>query len=321
MTLWKPAVCLVLFGLSWPPGVSKYILDKYKPAMLKPHLASARSGQLEGHHDHLQPVCGRRFGDGLLGRGHGRDLDSNSEYGEYPWHVGLLVSLDGVTEYACGGALIDSLHVATAAHCVKSYYPHELVVRLGDWDVNSDLEPYQHQDVSAQDIFLHERFFAGSLHNDLALVRLSAPVLWSALPQVSPICLPPAGQQGWPGVRCWVTGWGQDAFNAGGELQARLQEVDVPTVPAEVCQEALRKAGLGSRFRLHAGWLCAGGEEGKDACTGDGGGPLVCPGHDGAMYLAGLVSWGVGCGRAGVPGVYTNIATYVDWIHETVQIF
>merc|ERR550517_591418 len=130
MTLWKPAVCFVLFGLSWPPGVSKYILDKYKPAMLKPHLASARSGQLEGHHDHLQPECGRRFGDGLLGRGHGRDLDSNSEYGEYPWHVGLLVSLDGVTEYACGGALIDSLHVATAAHCVKSYYPHELVVRL-----------------------------------------------------------------------------------------------------------------------------------------------------------------------------------------------
>ena len=93
------------------------------------------------------PPCGVRFGDALLGRGHGRDLDSNTEYGEYPWHAGLLVTIDGVTEYVCGGAVIDSRHVATAAHCVKSYYPEEIHVRLGDWDVNTDLEPYQHVDM------------------------------------------------------------------------------------------------------------------------------------------------------------------------------
>ena len=319
MTPRSSVACVVLVVFLWTPSQAKYLLDKYKPTIMKPHLASARGG----HHDgqaHLQPECGRRFGDGLLGRGHGRDLDSNSEYGEYPWHVGLLLSLPTGTEYVCGGALIDSLHVATAAHCVKSYYPHELIVRLGDWDVNSDLEPYQHQDVVVRDIFLHERFFAGSLHNDLALVRLALPVAWSSLPQVSPICLPPPSQLPAPGLTCWVTGWGQDAFQPGAELQARLQEVDLPAVASQQCQAALQRAGLGSRFRLHPGWLCAGGEEGKDACTGDGGGPLVCPGPGGSLVLAGLVSWGVGCGEAGVPGVYTNIATYVDWIHETVNL-
>ena len=79
------------------------------------------------------------------------------------------------------------------------------------------------------------------------------------------------------------------------------------------------------RFSLPPGWLCAGGEAGKDACSGDGGGPLVCPAPapdtpPRPMVLAGLVSWGVGCGRAGVPGVYTNIATYVVWIRETISI-
>ena len=314
-------VGLILSLFFSTPAHSKYLRDKHRPPMLKPHLASARGGKSGAAPHQLQPECGRRFGDALLGRGHGRDLDSNSEYGEYPWHVGLLVTLGGLTEYVCGGALIDSRHVVTAAHCVKSYYPEEVVVRLGDWDVNSQLEPFLHQDVLAEEIFLHERFFAGSLHNDLALLRLSRPVDWSSLPQVSPVCLPPAGQLPAPGLRCWVTGWGQDAFMAGGELQAVLQEVDVPAVAAGDCQEALRRSGLGYRFRLHPGWLCAGGEEGKDACSGDGGGPLVCPGpQEGTMVLAGLVSWGVGCGTAGVPGVYTNIAAYTGWIEETISM-
>ena len=296
-----------------------YLYDQYSPPSL-PHSASARGVQY-GHNPigvEVEPRCGQRFGGALLGRGHGRDLDSNTEYGEYPWHVGVLATVEGDTEYVCGGALVDSRHVLTAAHCVKSFYAEEVSVRVGDWDVNSDLELYQHRDMPVSDIFLHERFFAGSLHNDLALVRLSRPVPWSDMPQVAPVCLPHP-QQSYTGLQCWVTGWGQDAFQARGELQARLQEVDVPVVGPAVCEEALRREGLGQRFKLHPGWLCAGGEDGKDACSGDGGGPLVCQVGD-SMELAGLVSWGVGCGKQGVPGVYTNIAAYVNWIRETVNM-
>ena len=97
------------------------------------------------------------------------------------------------------------------------------------------------------DIFLHERFFAGSLHNDLALLRLAVNLDWEVAPQVSPVCLPEPQELPAPGTRCWVTGWGQDAFMAAGELQAILQEVDVPIVGPHTCQDALRQEGLGRR--------------------------------------------------------------------------
>ena len=58
------------------------------------------------------------------------------------------------------------------------------------------------------DIFLHERFFAGSLHNDLALLRLAEDVAWGLVPHVAPACLPRAHAT-FTGSRCWVTGWGQ----------------------------------------------------------------------------------------------------------------
>ena len=42
------------------------------------------------------------------------------------------------------------------------------------------------------------------------------------------------------------------------------------------CERKLKQTRLGTDFSLHPGFLCAGGEEGKDACKGDGGGPLAC---------------------------------------------
>ena len=67
-------------------------------------------------------------------------------------------------------------------------------------------------------------------------------------------------------------------------------------------------------FRLHPGEVCAGGEAGKDSCDGDGGAPLVCKSQEGNWHVVGLVAWGNGCAKAGVPGIYVNVHHYMDFI-------
>lgn len=110
-------------------------------------------------------------------------------------------------------------------------------------------------------------------------------------------------------------------------------------VDRDTCEYYLRKTRLGKYYQLHKSFICAGGIEGKDACTvslfnfinkfifekntflmpiifkGDGGGPLVCPrgGHN-RYEQAGIVAWGIGCGQRDVPGVYANVALYRNWI-------
>ena len=87
------------------------------------------------------------------------------------------------------------------------------------------------------------------------------------------------------------------------------------------CERMLQNTKLGFDFTLHDGFMCAGGEEGKDACKDackdDGGGPLVCKETwTGLWQLAGIVSWGIGCGERDVPGVYVKVSQYENWIQQ-----
>lgn len=243
--------------------------------------------------------------------------DGDAEFGEYPWQSAVLKKEGVDSVYVCAGTLVDDRHILTAAHCVTGYSASELRVRLGEWDVNSDTEfyPYVESDVVA--VYVNPDYFSGNLMNDLAVVRMAAPVDLARNPHIGPICLP--HQTDFTGHRCWVSGWGKDGFGDDGRYQSVLKEVSLTVVPREACQAALRHTRLGPRYVLHPGMICAGGEAGKDACKGDGGGPLACKGTDGRYQLAGVVSWGIGCGAPGVPGVYVNIPYYTPWLRDILR--
>jgi len=75
--------------------------------------------------------------------------------------------------------------------------------------------------------------------------------------------------------------------------------------------------------------ICAGGEDGKDSCKGDSGGPLYMSrvnnrGQitlDGMQpyYLMGLVSFGSRECGTGKPGIYTRVESFLPWIKENIK--
>ncbi|KAF2361935.1 Serine proteases trypsin domain [Trinorchestia longiramus] len=263
--------------------------------------------------------CGQQHSALIVGRVKTPVYETgDTTFGEFPWQAAILKHDGGDMVYVCGASLIDDQNLLTAAHCIHKLKPYELIIRLGEWDVQNEDEYYPNVDYDVEDVILHPAFYAGMLHNDIAIIRMSSRVNFKKYPHISPVCLPDPHSH-FDGEMCDVTGWGKDAFGKVGSFQNLLKKVQVPMVRKSSCETALQRTRLGRSFKLTDGMSCAGGEEDKDACKGDGGGPLVCRGHGGLFQLAGIVSWGIGCGERGIPGVYVDVPYYVDWIYENTR--
>nr|XP_023026971.1 serine protease 44-like [Leptinotarsa decemlineata] len=265
--------------------------------------------------------CGLRNPNGIDFKIEGA-RDHEAEYGEFPWMAAILnrnlnPSLDP-NYLMCGGSLITPKVVLTGAHCVNKASTGDLTVRLGEWDTQTTRERLPYQERGVINILSRNDFNPGTLFNDVALLVLDRPV--NGADNVGTICLPVQGER-INSKNCFVSGWGKDVFGKQGRSQAILKKIELPIVPRQACQTALRGTRLGKDFNLHKSFICAGGEQGKDACTGDGGSPLVCPDpNNPSRYVqAGIVGWGIGCGTVGVPGVYADVAKFRSWIDEQME--
>lgn len=258
--------------------------------------------------------CGLAFGDNIQTRILSPDSKS-TKFGELPWNL-IIQEVDNTKQnlFKCGASLIHPKAALTAAHCVSSYLeePDLIIVRGGEWDINSKDESLPHQDRQVEEILIHPNYNVLSLKNDISLLFLNEDFILGK--NIGVVCLPSPGRK-LQETGCIASGWGKDGFKSG-KYSSVMRKIELSIVQREKCVFSLRTTRLGALYNLHRSFICAGGEKNKDACKGDGGSPLVCPvsGGENRWAQMGIVSWGIGCGTEGVPGVYVNVGLFLEWI-------
>ena len=232
----------------------------------------------------------------------------------FPWQVAVLNRVSPGRVVLCGGSLIEREWVLTAAHCVTRGASATLWPRQ-QFEVRHGATNWRESDEATAsgvaEIHMHPGYDGDVTRgNDIALLRLSRPIedtRYAVLPKEDA-----AAQFVIPGACSVVTGWGHTREGDDSSGADQLQAASLAILDQRECRQAYGAS------RISAGEVCAGlPGGGRDSCQGDSGGPLVVeglgPGHH---VLAGVVSWGEGCGRAGKPGVYARVAHYMPWIRR-----
>ncbi|XP_028034685.1 phenoloxidase-activating factor 1-like isoform X1 [Bombyx mandarina] len=261
--------------------------------------------------------CGRVYQEGTQSCGESmvRGVDYDG-IGTHPWvaRIGFTKEETGNVRFACSGSIISKRVVLTAAHCALAKperYKLSTVV-VGEWDIgrSPDCNDFfcapPTQAIKVESVVVHPGYEEKIFRHDIALILLKDEIKYSVT--AAPVCLNEK-----PEVvineRASLVGWGK--LSGQTNVVSRQQLLEVPLVPLEKCEKV-----FGESVPVHEGQLCAGGEEGKDACSGFGGAPLLIK-RDGKFLQTGIVSFGSeNCGSDGVPSVYTNIAHYYRWIVE-----
>jgi len=230
---------------------------------------------------------------------------TDAKEGEFPFQVSLRsVAALGLTHF-CGGSIVNSNYVLTAAHCCAGQLA--LAVHVVAGGIKLYVNEGTEQRVNVAKILAHEDYDSSTISNDICLLKLSEPLDLSGS-DIQAVAFPAQGEEtpaGTPGI---VTGWG--ATSEGSALAANLKKVTVPVVSDAECRQSYGSSEIADSM------ICAGlPEGGKDSCQGDSGGPFI---NEATKGQIGVVSWGYGCARPDYPGVYTEVSYYVDWIERTI---
>ncbi|KAK6636058.1 hypothetical protein RUM43_009714 [Polyplax serrata] len=214
---------------------------------------------------------------------------NDTDISEVPYQVAVA---DGA-EVFCGGAILTENYVISAAHCWRDTDKTNIFVRAGSSD-----EKKGGTLVKVNKFLRHPNWNKKIVDYDVAILALDTPLTFSK--NIQPIDI--VRSEPSPRAIAKASGWG--LLQEDGLPAKTLQSVELPIVDRETCRK------LNKRFTITDRMICAGGQVNKDSCSGDSGGPLAVDGK-----LAGIISFGDGCGNRDTPGVYSNIA------HPEIQSF
>jgi len=244
---------------------------------------------------------------------------------EFPWLVKIeLRSIDGFSIPHCGGTLLNTRVVLSAAHC--TFFPKSnvaipfdmMTVYLGEHDTTI---PDGEQAVGITHYLIHPYYNPNNADNDFAIIYLAREIQFSDT--INQACLPQPFTA-YDNTAVVAAGWGAEKNNGMGTT--RPKHVDLTTMSNQVCNSKITGQPLfGWQWVQVVGgvtenMICATGMR-KGICDGDSGGPLMVKGDE--NIVIGVSSWGPadpGCNMHGEsPSVFARVTSQLNWIKELAK--
>lgn len=235
-----------------------------------------------------------------------------------PWLVALGRREGGAFQITCGGALVTRRHVLVAAHCMASpRLPKPTHVRLGNPHSARTNDPSLDLELAIAD-FVDAGYDLKNLGNDIGLVTLERDAPLNDL--IRPVCLPYRFMyDGFRYQEVDVTGWSQSATSLRGAAEpAQLVLSRAAVVGLGVCENTFQKEV--ESLALNNQQMCAVVAE-DQPCLNDNGAPVTFLDDvtTNRHFLVGLTSFGYGCEKPFLPGVYVRVGAFLDWIEKNIN--
>ncbi|CBY19191.1 unnamed protein product [Oikopleura dioica] len=210
----------------------------------------------------------------------------------WPWIASLWFG-----RFGCGGTIIGEKTVLTAAHCCDGYKRKLKKIRVKSGDHLFFEKDFGEEEHRVKRVFVHPGYSRRTMQNDICILAVEDIGL-ERRPTVDHACLPQPDWLPATGTRCWAAGFGESPRK--GHSQRICKRLTWTFCRVNNAQTVLILDMLMKQ-------ACSVQEE-KAAKTGK------------IPIVTGITSWGIGCGVAETPGVWTKVSSYLDWI-DKVQNF